>query len=203
MSTPALAWACLLAAAACAGCASGGRPQPREEPSYSQSIDSRLLDAESGGGEGGSLERYTLQPRQLFRMPLPLQAAEPVLPPQAGRQTLPPTVVCVSVAIADDGTVMHAAPLAERGECGAVADPANAVLVQAALDAVTRWRFRPAAMCSYADTAVPDDPDDPDDPGDCADAQQVRPVAVTLQYAFTFEVRQGKATVRSGSMPRS
>ncbi|MCD7097594.1 energy transducer TonB [Stenotrophomonas sp. MMGLT7] len=196
MSTPALAWACLLAAA-CAGCASGGRPPPREEAAYSQSIDSRLLGAESDGGGGGRLERYTLQPRQLFRMPLPLQAPEPVLPPQAGRQTLPPTVVCVSVAIADDGTVMHATPLAEREECGAVADPASAVLVQAALDAVARWRFRPAAMCSYADAAVPDDP------GDCADAQQVQPVAVTLQYAFTFEVRQGKATVRSGSMPRS
>ena len=187
---------CLLAAAAC-GCAGSGRMQ-REEASYSQSIDSRLLAPEpDGGGTAGQLQRYTLQPRQLFRMPQPLQAADPVLPPEADRQTLPATVVCVSVAIADDGTVMHAVPLAAREECAGVADPANAGLVQAALDAVTRWRFRPGAMCSYAgDAAVPDDP------GDCADAQRVEPVAVSLQYAFTFEVRQGQATVRTGGLPR-
>jgi len=42
----------------------------------------------------------------------------------------------------------------------------------------------------------------PADPGECADAASVEAVPVTLEYAFTFEIRQGRASVREGAIAR-
>ena len=53
------------------------------------------------------------------------------------------------------------------------------------------WKYSSAAVCHFAAGKVPADR------GDCRSAERVEPVAVTLQYAFTFEVVKGQQTVRT------
>ena len=42
----------------------------------------------------------------------------------------------------------------------------------------------------------------PADRGDCRSAERVEPVAVTLQYAFTFEIVKGRHVVRTQGSDR-
>lgn len=80
------------------------------------------------------------------------------------------------------GDVERSMPLNERSECRAGARPENAPLLQAAQEAVAMWKYSSAAVCHFAAGKVPADR------GDCRSAERVEPVAVTLQYAFTFEI---------------
>jgi hypothetical protein len=66
----------------------------------------------------------------------------------------------------------------------------NAPLLQAAQEAVAMWKYSSAAVCHFAAGKVPADR------GDCRGAERVEPVAVTLQYAFTFEIVKGQHVVR-------
>ena len=65
----------------------------------------------------------------------------------------------------------------------------------AVLDAVSSWRFDPAMFCDYPDEATRNR--DWTGVGCAGAVADARPVAVTLAYAFTFEVRNGKARVGS------
>ena len=85
----------------------------------------------------------------------------------------------------------RSAPLLAHSACGAGSDTANAGLLQAALAATSGWSFEPAAVCYYAaGVTAPSN-------GDCSNASRIEVVPVTLAYAFTFEVVEGKALVRS------
>ncbi|WP_369938430.1 hypothetical protein [Xanthomonas tesorieronis] len=173
-----------------ASCAS--QPQ-REQTQRLDSVDQHLLAPRGDGTEGGAIAAYTMQPQQVFRMPQPLAAATPQLPADSPRRTLAPTTVCMRVVLSAQGEVQRSEPLHDREECeaGALAD--NADLVQAVQREVAHWRFVPAAICSYADPAQR-----PAVEGRCDDAVSVEEVPVTLAYAFTFEVREGKASVQAG-----
>ncbi|CTP87870.1 hypothetical protein A6R71_16150 [Xanthomonas translucens pv. arrhenatheri] len=169
-----------------ASCAS--QPQ-REQTQRLDSVDQRLL---APGGDG-AISAYAMQPQQVFRMPQPLDAATPQLPADSPRRTLAPTTVCVRVVLSAQGTVQRSEPLHDREECGAGVLADNADLLQAVQQEVARWRFVPAAICTYADPAQR-----PAVEGRCDDAVSVEEVPVTLAYAFTFEVREGKASVQAG-----
>lgn len=179
-----------------AGCA-GQAVREVDRVEYSQRVDGQLLAEQGGVGGGAAISRYEPQPFQRFRMPRALQAPGPRLPEQAARRELAATRVCARVAIASDGTVMFANNLHDRAECAAGADPVNVVLVDAMLAALRGWTFRPAALCSY-----PAGADAPDDPGECEAATRVEPVPVTLQFAFTFEVHEGRVRVRDEGVAR-
>ncbi|NYF20578.1 hypothetical protein HDC36_002039 [Xanthomonas sp. JAI131] len=182
---------CLASACLClASCAS--QPQ-REQTQRLDSVDQRLLAPRGDGAPGGAITAYTMQPQQVFRMPQPLDAPTPQLPADSPRRTLAPTTVCVRVILSAQGAVQRSEPLRDREECraGALAD--NADLLQAVQQEVARWRFVPAAICTYADPAQR-----PAMEGRCDDAVSVEEVPVTLAYAFTFEVREGKASVQAG-----
>lgn len=181
----------LLGLAACAGRAPRA-PAPVE---YRQDVARQVLPPQSGGG-AAAVPSYSLRQGERFRMPEPLSAPEPALPASAAMRELAPTRVCARVAIAADGAVMFADNLTARAECVAGAEPANAALVEAMLAALRGWRFRPAAMCRFqAGAPMPD--------GDgCDGAQQVEPVPVTLQFAFTFAVHAGRVQVRRDGVPR-
>lgn len=171
------------------GCA--GRPVHEvDRIGYSQRVDGQLLPVQPAGAGGVAITRHALQPHQLFRMPRALQDPAPVLPEQAAQRELSPTRVCARVAISAAGAVMFADNLVGRDECAAGTDPANAALVEAMLAAVRGWTFRPAAMCSYAAEGAPRD-----DPGECEGAGRIEPVPVTLEFAFTFEVHEGRVRV--------
>ncbi|MFC3655233.1 hypothetical protein FZ025_13785 [Xanthomonas hyacinthi] len=182
---------CLTSLCLClASCAS----QPhREQTQRLDSVDRRLLAPRGDGAPGGAVTAYTMQPQQVFRMPQPLDAATPQLPADSPRRTLPPTTVCVRVILSAQGAVQRSEPLHDRKECSAGALADNADLLQAVQREVARWRFVPAAICTYADPAQR-----PALEGRCDDAVSVEEVPVTLAYAFTFEVREGKASVQAG-----
>jgi len=177
----------------CVSLASCASQPPREQTQRLDSVDQRLLAPRGDGAPGGAIAAYTMQPQQVFRMPQPLDAATPQLPADSPRRTLAPTTVCVRVVLSAQGAVQRSEPLRDREECsaGALADTAD--LLQAVQQEVARWRFVPAAICTYADPAQR-----PAVEGRCDDAVSVEEVPVTLAYAFTFEVREGKASVQAG-----
>lgn len=157
-------------------------------------VDQRMLMPEGSGGAAGKVERYTLAPSEVFRMPQPLQADNPALPADSPRQTLAPTTVCARVILDAQGGVQRAEPLTDRDECVAGAQADNADLVQAMLAQVRQWRFEPAAVCHFSAQHPPADAQS------CEGAQSVEPVPVTLLYAFTFEVEQGRVRVEQGGV---
>ncbi|MCS3808028.1 hypothetical protein [Xanthomonas sp. 4461] len=187
-----LAWCGVVAMSLC-GCATQ-RMAEQEHSQREDSVDQRMLPPQSGGG-GGAVASYTLAQTQRFRMPRALRSEAPVLPADSPRQTLPPTTVCAHVILAADGAVQRVDPMSDRDECAAGLLPENTDLLHAVRTIVQHWQCVPAALCTYApDVAQPAALDD------CSGATHAEPVPVTLSFAFTFEVRQGKVSVRTGKV---
>lgn len=159
----------------------------------SDSVDQRLLPPSSGAAGAGKIESYSMQPQEAFRMPLLHDNADPVLPADTPRTTLPPTTVCMRVVIDREGSVERVEPLLDRVECAAGGEADNADLVAAAANAVKTWKYEPAAICRYPAPA-------PRNPRDCADAERVETVPVTLNYAFTFQMERGQVRVQRGGV---
>ncbi len=105
--------------------------------------------------------------------------------------------MCAHVIVTADGAVQRVDPMSDRDECAAGLLPDNADLVQAVSTTVLQWRFVPAAMCTFAPAVA-----QPAALDDCTGADRQDPVPVTLSFAFTFEVRQGKVSVRTGKVAR-
>lgn len=171
-----------------AGCAT----QPAKEPEGSRfnlNQHRQMLTPESSGG-AGEIQPYELAATESFRMPVVLSAADPVLPSEYASRSLDATTVCVNVIVDALGQVQRTAPLLSHSACGAGAEAGNAALLQASLAATAGWSFEPAAVCHYAaGVRAPSN-------GGCANASRIEAVPVTLAYAFTFEVVEGRALVR-------
>ncbi|WP_184620490.1 hypothetical protein [Xanthomonas sp. 3058] len=171
--------------------------QEQQRSQREDSVDQRMLSAQSGGNGDAAIQSYTLAPTQRFRMPRALHSEAPELPADSPRQTLPPTTVCTHVILSAEGAVQRVDPMSDRDECAAGLLPDNADLVQAVRTTVQHWEFVPAAMCTFAPGVA-----QPAASDDCSGASREEPVPVTLSYAFTFEVRQGKVSVRTGKVAR-
>ncbi len=176
-----------LMAMALGGCAS--HPADSFRDTRSDAVEQRLLSPSQAGGAAGRIDSYTLQPQQVFRMPLLHDNVDPALPADTVRVNLPPTTVCVRVIIDAQGAVQRTEPLLDRAECMAGGDPGNADLLRAVDQAALTWQYIPAAICHYRDVA-------PTRAGDCADAERIEPVPVTLNYAFTFQMERGQVRVQ-------
>lgn len=177
-----------------AGCANRLVTQTQDTLTRNANVDQRMLMPEGGADGAAKVKRYALSPSEVFRMPQPQDAGNPELPADSPRQTLAPTTVCARVVIDAAGAVQRAEVLDDRDECAAGAQSANADLVAAMLGKVRQWRFVPAALCRFAANQSPLAS------GQCDGAQSVKPVPVTLLYAFTFEVEQGRVRVERGGM---
>ena len=138
--------------------------------------------------EPAGTSRHAIADNQAFVYPIPLVHAPPGFPPGEPRE-LPPTTLCASFVVAADGSVRDVAMLAEPG-CSVDGPPG---LRDAVVDAVKAWRFEPGAFCDYPDAATRNR--DWNRTGCAGAVDGVRPVAVTLAYAFTFEVRNGRPRV--------
>ena len=138
--------------------------------------------------------RYELAADQAFVFPAPRDNAPPVFPAGYERRDLPPTTLCASLVVDATGGVRDVALLEDAG---CVAGAAQPQLGAAVLDAVASWRFDPAMFCDYPDEATRNR--DWNGVGCAGAVAEARPVAVTLAYAFTFEVRNGHAQI--GSRP--
>ncbi len=177
-----------------AGCATRATHAPTVRQ---DSVDQRMLPAAADGEAAGTAPSYRMGPAEVFRMPAPLETGNPQLPADSPRQTLAPTTVCARVILDAAGRVERAEALNDRADCAAGALGANADLMRATLERVGQWQFVPAAICHFA---AP--PRSPRTSGDCEGAERIEPVPVTLAFAFTFEVAQGRATVRGGDLGR-
>lgn len=177
---------CVLALCSCAG------ERIEEKTVRSGNVDGRLLQPNAQPGSASKVETYRLGAQERFRMPRPQIAPTPGLPADSPRASLAPTMVCVRAVISAEGAVQRVDALDDRDECHAGALPGNADLLQAVRDGLLQWRYQPAAVCTYAAGAAK-----PVDETDCDGADKVEAVPVSLMYAFTFELREGKVVVRS------
>ena len=178
------------------GCAS--RPvQIAEQTQREASVDQRMLAAQPPAEGAAAVTTYVLAPTQRFRMPRALRSDTPQLAPDTARTSLPPTTVCAHVILDASGTVQRVDPMSDRDACAAGLLPANADLLQAVRATVQQWRFVPAALCAFAPGVA-----QPADMDDCTGAERQEPVPVTLSFAFTFEIRQGKVSVQTGKVGR-
>lgn len=169
------------------GCAS--HPPRTTVETRSEHVDHHRLAARSGAGSG-AVEAYTLAASEGYRMPQLYAGPAPVVGERDPRRELPPTRICLQVVVNAEGRVERSVLLNDRAECVAGTTAENAVLVQAAQEAVAQWRYSPAAVCHFAPGKVPEDR------GDCRDADRVEPVPVSLLYAFSFEIVKGMQIVR-------
>lgn len=177
----------LMMAALLAGCATQ-EPLTRVD-TRNESVGHRRLQPGAAGG-GGQIQPYTLADSEGYRMPQLHTAPDPVVGEGDPRTSLPPTTVCLQVVVDAQGSVERSTPLSDRPECAAGAAGENAPLLEAAQQAVAMWKYSSAAVCHFAAGTVPADR------GDCRGAERIEPVAVTLQYAFTFEIVKGQHVVR-------
>jgi hypothetical protein len=178
----------LLAAGMLAGCATQERLTTVD--TRNESVGHQRLQAEGKGGSG-QVQAYTLGATEGYRMPQLYAAPDPQIGDRDPRTELAPTTICLQVVIDAEGAVERSLALVDRSECAAGAAIENAPLLQAAQQAVSMWKYSPAAVCHFAPGKVPSDR------GDCEGAERVEPVPVSLLYAFTFEIVKGQHVVRT------
>ncbi|WP_411833035.1 hypothetical protein [Pseudoxanthomonas mexicana] len=167
-------WLALASCAAVAACAT-----------RVHNVDQRLILPEGAA-------RYEMADSQAFVFPMPQDNAAPSFPEDYAPRDLPPTTICVAFVVDAQGAVDDAKALSEEG----CAPPERyAPLRDAALAAVSQWRYQPAMFCDYPDAATRDR--DWNGRGCAGDDVRARVVAVSLAYAFTFEVRDGERRVRT------
>lgn len=164
----------IAALAACASAPGGTRID---------SVERRLILPEGSA-------RYEMAAHQAFAYPAPRDNASPVFPADYPARELAPTTLCVSFVVDEQGEPAQVAALAQEG-CA----PAEqfAPLRDAMLTAVAHWRFEPAMFCDYPDAATRDR--DWNGVGCAGATVQARVVPVSLAYAFTFSLRNGKGEV--------
>lgn len=177
----------LMAMALLAGCA--GQPRLAAVDTRSEQVGHQRLQALAEPGDGGP-QAYRLGASEGYRMPQLHAAPDPVLGEREPRRELAATTICLQVVVSAQGTVERSVPLTDRSECRAGIAEENAALLQAAQEAVAMWKYSAAAICHFAAGQVPADR------GDCRGAQRIEPVPVSLLYAFTFEIVQGRQWVR-------
>lgn len=180
--------ALLAAAALLSGCATA--PAFTTVDTRAENVGHQRLPA-SGGGGAGAVQAYEMQADEGYRMPQLHAGPDPVVGTRDPRRELAPTTVCLQVVVDAEGRVERSVPLSDRDVCKAGVAAENAPLLAAAQEAVMQWRYTPAAVCHFAAGAVPDNR------GDCSTAERVEPVAVSLLYAFTFEIVHGQHVVRT------
>ena len=163
---------CIVVACAAGGCVH-----------RTDSITQRLLLPEAAG-------RYDMAAHQAFVYPVPVAMAGPAFPSTGMPRELPSLTVCVAFVVDVEGRATQVSPLRQSGcDDGAV----QPLLRDAALAAVAGWAFEPAMFCDYPDAVSRDR--DWNGQGCAGDRVQARAVPVSLAYAFTFEIREGRQRV--------
>ncbi|WP_024869475.1 energy transducer TonB [Pseudoxanthomonas suwonensis] len=146
-------------------------------------VDQRMMVPEG-------VARYEMASNQAFVFPAPRENPAPAFPPELAQRELPPTTLCAGFVVDPEGHVRQAKLLQDPGCAPPEAQPQ---LGAAVVEAVSSWRFDPAVLCVYPDATTRDR--DWNGVGCAGAVAEARPVAVTLGWAFTFEVREGRAQV--------
>lgn len=130
-----------------------------------------------------------LPENQQFLFPAPvLRNPPPVYPESLVGLGLPDQTVCLSIVIDEGGAVPSSAPVFDTPDCPRRAQPPRAEFLHAARQAVAKWEFLAATLCTYPVGATKND--------DCSgDQVATRPVAVQLSYRFRFKLVDGQGIV--------
>lgn len=137
-----------------------------------------------------SAARYDMAAHQAFVYPAPMDNAAPSFPLGEMPRELAPVTLCVGFVVDGEGRATEVSPLLQPGCADPQSQPA---LRDAALAAVSTWRFQPALFCDYSDAATRDR--DWNGHGCAGAVVQSRVVPVSLAYAFTFEIREGRQRI--------
>lgn len=164
---------------ACGGCAT-----------RSTTVEQRMFLPEGAAS-------YAMQDHQAFVFPVPHANPPPEFPPDYPLRELPPTTVCISFVVDELGAVGRPEP---QSGAGCVAAAEAAPLYAATVAGVRQWRFDPAMFCSYPDAATRDR--DWNGRGCSGATAETRVVPVSLSYAFTFEVKDGKTRIGAAKLER-
>lgn len=124
--------------------------------------------------------RYVLEPRQSFSKPEPVDHPAPVYPPELLPLRLPAQTFAAKVIVGADGRVVDVRMLAAPG---ASAPPHADAFAVAIRRAVTAWTYTPLRIVTWGET----------DRG--AEARRVETRPFSLDYAFTFAVKDGRPVV--------
>jgi len=147
--------------------------------------------SDAGVQEVGSGDRITLGSNETYQPPLPAaDNAMPEYPAALLERALPEQVVCVQASISEQGQVTGTMPVSDIDGC----PPPATAFYDAAVAAVSSWRFEPAFRCIYQNA------DDVTPYGCIGEDAREQPLAVRLNYRFTFEQSdgQGQVTVTGG-----
>lgn len=144
-------------------------------------VDGGLIIPLGGQVEMPEDEQF-LFPTPVFENPLP------DYPPASVAAALPEQVVCLQILIDEGGAVAWSGLDRSSPDCPDADHPPLPQFVAAARDAVARWQFLAAAICTYpAGQAKNDDCTGP--------GVTVREVPVKLSYRFRFRLVDGKPRV--------
>ena len=149
----------------------------------SASIDHRMLLPQAGA-------QHAVESTQFFVMPVSLAAPEPVFPETGGTAEMDLTV-CAEIWLSEDGDVSRVVPFGATVECAQTSTEPALAYTQAVVEAMRGWEFTPAMICEFPPQSM-----DKRERGDCTGPEvAVRRVAVRLDYAFTFSLRNGRKRV--------
>ena len=160
--------------------------------SHIASVDQRMIFPQSDN-------RYELDPRQAFIYPSPVANPSPAFPDSFSQSELPPTVVCARLSISEQGAVNDATALHQEGECGPQTTEVSRQLEKAVIATLRQWSFEPASICTYPDLSSKER--DKNETGCNGAGVTATQVAVSLGYAFTFEIANGKRKVDAVRTP--
>lgn len=125
-------------------------------------------------------ERHQMERKQVFFAPTPILDAMPVFPQGRAGEFDEEVVICVEITVSEEGDVVFTRELQLDSECAIADGSASRAFFPVVNEAVTRWSFFAAGVCSYA--LAEEECDGTDVP--------LEPVAVNLSYKFRF--RQGQ-----------
>lgn len=128
--------------------------------------------------------RYVLEPQQSFSKPEPVDHPAPAYPAELLPLHLPPQTFAAKVIVGADGRVAEVRMLAAPG---ASASPHAHAFVDAIRRAVMAWTYTPLRIVTWVDS----------DHG--AKVQRVEALPFSLDYAFTFAVKDGQPVVTNAA----
>lgn len=163
------------------------KPSHQDATTYSGQVNSQLVHAV------GDPNQYRLLANEVFIYPDSIDTEPPTLPASRLSKNLEKTILCVRIAITEQGNVSHVEPAYGVAPCQSGFRTELEDIEQLALARTREWMFFSPGICTYPDKQTP--PYTQSEFRCREKGGSYRTAPVTLTYAFSFEVREGKQTV--------
>lgn len=135
-------------------------------------------------------QTHAVESNQRFLMAAPIEDPDPVFP--AGARLDGVLQLCTTFGVTTDGAVVDIAFDREDPACADPADDRTAPFAGAVRQALQRWRYFGAAVCTF-----PDGRDPGADPRCDGPDVRINAVPIALRYVFAFSSERGGRVSRS------